>query len=431
MNRADLQQWGTAQILEHLGDLTVAWLHGEITGTPYHAGPPAPETHPHVEVLAGVNRAGLVTVSSRPGDNGACARVAGLISGDNLPRLAAAVAGTPLVLECRDYFGGGHESHDQWCAVTRWYMMCSPRASVDLRMAWYVTVSDPEPGRDSVLWPALAAFADPCPGPAAVVVTATCEAGHAPSWDVCGDCGTLIAAARQGRRPACRAAGLPDCLPVIGVTSADVLTVGVEQGWAEPETDPARIDWPARQAAAAVPFDVTGGRPVNPGAVTGVRHGRNELGRWGENLMADALVTVTYVGVRYLLMVERGDGYGWAVPGGAAEPGETAVQAAARELAEETGLDVPRSLCRAGEPLYVPDPRASDEAWAVTVPVAVDLGETRDLPEVNGADDARRAEWIPAAAYLELVTALDCRYGGRVFAAHADMLQRFLRAVGS
>ena len=99
--------------------------------------------------------------------------------------------------------------------------------------------------------------------------------------------------------------------------------------------------------------------------------------------MADALVTVTCAHYRYLLMVERGDGRGWAVPGGAAEPGETGIQAAVRELAEETGLAVPQEACRADAPVYVPDPRASDEAWAVTVPVRVDLGP-RDGAAVRG-----------------------------------------------
>ncbi len=149
-------------------------------------------------------------------------------------------------------------------------------------------------------------------------------------------------------------------------THPDVLTLGVRQGWAEPETDPARIDWPARQAAAAIPFQVTGGRPVNPCEVTGVRHGRNEMGRWGENLMADALVTV-------------------------------------------------------------PDPRASDEAWAVTVPVSTGLGQLAGLPWVAGADDARRAEWVRAGTCEDLVATLDQVHGGgRVFAAHAGMLREFL-----
>jgi ADP-ribose pyrophosphatase len=215
-------------------------------------------------------------------------------------------------------------------------------------------------------------------------------------------------------------------------THPDVFRVGVTQGWAEAETDPARIDWPARQAAAAIPFQVIGGRPVNPCQTTAVRYGRNEMGWWGETLMADALVTVTasdplnLAAARWLLMIERGDGYGWAVPGGHVEPGETGTAAAARELAEETSLAVPASMCRAMAPRYVPDPRASDEAWAVTIPVAIDLGCQAVLPAVAGGDDARRATWLPASDYRHLAAVLRSIYRGRVFAAHEAMLREFL-----
>jgi ADP-ribose pyrophosphatase len=212
-------------------------------------------------------------------------------------------------------------------------------------------------------------------------------------------------------------------------THPDVLTLGPAQGWAETETDPARIDWPARQARAAIPFKVINGRPVNPCEQTGIRHGRNEMGYWGENLCADALVTVTYCGAPHLLMVERGDGYGWAVPGGHVEPGETGLDAAIRELHEETALGVPASLCEVLPPRYVPDPRASDEAWAVTVPVHVRLPE-RDLasglPLVEGGDDALHADWLPASCYGQLALALRDLYGGTVFAAHRAMLADFL-----
>lgn len=215
-------------------------------------------------------------------------------------------------------------------------------------------------------------------------------------------------------------------------THPDVLDLGVAEGWAESETDPTRIDWTERQARAAIPFEVIDGHPVNPCEKTGITQGRNEMGFWGEQKMADALVTCTYYGRRHLLMIERGDGYGWAVPGGHVESGETGLDAAVRELAEETGLDAhgwPFTVFREMPPRYVPDPRSSDEAWAVTIPVHIDIGDRDVIPVAVGADDARRAEWIPADSYSQLSDFLGAYFGGRVFAAHVAMLGDFLAGV--
>ncbi len=197
--------------------------------------------------------------------------------------------------------------------------------------------------------------------------------------------------------------------------------------WADPAMNPAEIYWEPRQSAALIPFRVVNGRPVNPFGPTGIRYGRNEFGHWGEQAMADALVTVTLGDTRYLLMVERADGHGWAVPGGYAESGETGLHAAVRELAEETGYTGVRpSECTPMPPRHVPDPRSSDEAWAVTVPVRVSQGMRYALPEVSGGDDARRAEWVAASSFGMLTAELAHRFQGRVFAAHVDMLREFL-----
>ncbi len=211
-------------------------------------------------------------------------------------------------------------------------------------------------------------------------------------------------------------------------THPDVFSRGVQEGWADPETDPARIDWAPRQAAAAIPFRVVDGRPVNPHAPTGIRYGRGELGHWGEQMCADAAVFAHLTGGGWrLLLIERGDGHGWALPGGKVDPGEDAHAAAVRELAEETGLVVPAGAWRRVLPArYVPDPRATDEAWMVTTVAVADLGGGDALPPVAGADDAARAAWVRADSYATLVADLADTYQGRVFAAHQAILADLL-----
>ena len=236
--------------------------------------------------------------------------------------------------------------------------------------------------------------------------------------------------AGDGRRPRLRRPPRRRPAPGIEYTDPGVFTRGVAEGWADPQADPAEVDWTARLATALIPYATCHGRPVSPWAPTGIRAGRNRLGRWGENAMADALVTCWHRGERWLLLVERGDGGGWAVPGGKIEAGEDGLLAAVRELEEETGLSVPLDLARAGLPRHVPDPRASDEAWAVTVPCEVDLGGVGELPAVKGADDARRAAWMPARDYDDLLDSLIIRYGrtgtATVFSAHQQMLRAWL-----
>jgi ADP-ribose pyrophosphatase len=219
---------------------------------------------------------------------------------------------------------------------------------------------------------------------------------------------------------------------MITYTHPDVLGDGVTAGWADPETDPTRIDWAARQQDAEIWFDVVDGRPVNPFRPTAVRYGRNELGHWGEARAADAVVTAATTGGRFILLVERGDGHGWALPGGMLEPGETPDTTAVRELAEETGLRLPTNVDRfVLATRYVPDPRASDEAWIVTTPVTADLGHHDDgLPVVAGGDDARRAAWLPADSYAELGAWLHKRYAGTVFVGHQRLLRDVLDGPG-
>ncbi|GAA4212512.1 hypothetical protein [Microbispora amethystogenes] len=107
-------------------------------------------------------------------------------------------------------------------------------------------------------------------------------------------------------------------------THPDVFGKGVEEGWADPCTDPREIDWAARQARAAIPFRVVDGRPVNPYAPTGIRYGRNELGHWGEQVAADAVVTATdEYGFRWLVMASAATGTGGRCRAASSSPERT------------------------------------------------------------------------------------------------------------
>lgn len=204
------------------------------------------------------------------------------------------------------------------------------------------------------------------------------------------------------------------------------------ESWADPETDPTRIDWVERQARALIPFKVVDGRPVNPCQTTEVRYGRNGLGHWGEQPCADALVTAKNAqGHRWIVMVERADGHGWALPGGKVDPGEDPTDAAFRELREETGLDLDRSLVPYDTLLarYMPDPRGSDESWMVSALTVADLGvfpTFKQMPAVVGASDAKRARWVLADSYDVLVEHLSNVFDGHVFTAHVDLLRELL-----
>lgn len=195
-------------------------------------------------------------------------------------------------------------------------------------------------------------------------------------------------------------------------------TEWVRQNSPDP-ADPTKINWAERQADAWLPFEVYKGRPICPDDWTVIegKRGRNDMRLWGENKCADALVTATFNGVRYVLLVERADGLGWAMPGGGVDPGESAFYAAWRELREETGLELPydSAFWALNEPRWVPDPRGSMEAWAVTVVAHCDLGPVDALPEVHPADgENRRVRWI-GVGYLGWLA-------DRIFPAHREIL---------
>jgi 8-oxo-dGTP diphosphatase len=117
----------------------------------------------------------------------------------------------------------------------------------------------------------------------------------------------------------------------------------------------------------------------------------------GPPLAAD-VVALAGVPPRSVLLIERGfppfKG-SWALPGGFVEAGERMADAAARELAEETGIE-------AGELTLLgiyDDPDRDPRGPTVSV---VQLMHTEDELEAAGGDDAADARWFALDALPEL-----------------------------
>ncbi len=99
-----------------------------------------------------------------------------------------------------------------------------------------------------------------------------------------------------------------------------------------------------------------------------------------------------------LLLVKRGKGAlagQWAVPGGKVRYGEGLREAVAREVKEETGLDVDVGpVVWVGESVGPGDP----PAWHYTL---VDFAARVTGGTLRAADDALAAEWVPLDEVLE------------------------------
>ena len=107
--------------------------------------------------------------------------------------------------------------------------------------------------------------------------------------------------------------------------------------------------------------------------------------------------------VLHVLLIRRGyDPFKdhWALPGGHVDPGEDTVDAAWRELSEETGLRIATTLRPSG--VYTTpgrDPRGRYVTFAYTAVVPF-------LLDAVGSDDATEARWIPVDAALAADTRL-------------------------
>jgi bifunctional NMN adenylyltransferase/nudix hydrolase len=124
----------------------------------------------------------------------------------------------------------------------------------------------------------------------------------------------------------------------------------------------------------------------------------------------------------HVLLIQRAKDPGqglWALPGGFLEPRDTLLQSALRELEEETGLRLlPETLAGAFRGVAVFDhPDRSQRGRTITHAHHFDLGD-RELPEVQGADDAAQARWVPLAELPALET--------QCYDDHFHILERFL-----
>jgi 8-oxo-dGTP diphosphatase len=115
-------------------------------------------------------------------------------------------------------------------------------------------------------------------------------------------------------------------------------------------------------------------------------------------LTVDVVVLAATGTSRRVLLVQRGNPPfrgSWALPGGFVEEGEQVLEAAPRELAEETGLRVGELRLLGVYDTPGRDPRG----WTVSV---VYLARVSSEVAVAGADDASDARWFAEDELPEL-----------------------------
>ena len=119
------------------------------------------------------------------------------------------------------------------------------------------------------------------------------------------------------------------------------------------------------------------------------------MGLWnkGANQAVDIMLTRPGLGgVTEALFILRKRDQLWALPGGFLDKDEIAIEAAARELKEETGLDLP--VVRKVFSGKVEDPRNEEDRWIETTLFHFH-GTHEDFEEAKAGDDAEGSKWMP------------------------------------
>ncbi len=146
---------------------------------------------------------------------------------------------------------------------------------------------------------------------------------------------------------------------------------------------------------------------------------------WQNTPYIPTFVTVDAVVVQsgHILLVKRRSSPGkglWALPGGFVNPHEKLIDAAVRELREETKISVPKPVLYGsikGKEVF-DDPYRSSRGRTITTSFLIELvGDAGGLPRIKGADDAEKARWVPIAD-LE---------SDRLFEDHFHIIQTMLR----
>lgn len=143
--------------------------------------------------------------------------------------------------------------------------------------------------------------------------------------------------------------------------------------------------------------------------------------KYGKEWGRGPFVTVDAVCIQsgYILMIRRGGRPGLgllALPGGFINKDETLMEAAHRELREETEIDIPPAVLRGSTVAWetFDAPRRDPRARIITTAFLIALPKSVKLPKVVGSDDAASAEWVP----LDELNGSDC------FGDHWHIIQR-------